>query len=602
MRTSRTVLALAAAGLASAVLVAVPTSAGAATKIKVTPLNFKVKVGPTGAQTCNIVGDLYTPSTATAKKPVPAILTTNGFGGSKADQAGIGKAFAARGYAVLSYSGLGFGGSGCKITLDDPDWDGKAASQLVSYLGGKAGIAYVDAKHTKAAPVLKIVKRDKRNHAGKKAANDPRVGMVGGSYGGQVQYAAASIDKRIDTIVPIITWSDLSYSLSPNNTTQTTGVQTSTPGAAKLIWALGFSGIGVASGLQNLATDPSRLIGCPNFALFVCPALVTAGVLGTVDPSTTKALRHASVSSYVKKVTVPTLVIQGQSDTLFNLNEGAANYQALKKQGTPTKMIWFNGGHSGPNAPGEIDFAAPDPRTQHVTQRVASWLDRYLKGTSASTGPEFSYFRDWVSYQGIATPAYASSKTYPVGKATKYYLSGTSLTTSADAVQAGTQSFLTPVAGIPTSTDPLDVVGSVLPLPELDLPGTTAGWSTPALTRPLDVVGSPKLTVQVASPTAALTQALGPTGQLVLFVKVLDVDAGGKTKIVRNLVAPARIPNVNQPFTVTLPGIVHRFAKGHRLRLVVAGGSTNYRGGLTPNAVSIRTGSTAQVLTLPVVP
>ena len=70
---------------------------------------------------------------------MPAILTTNGFGGSKDDQAGIGKAFAARGYAVLSYSGLGFGGSGCKITLDDPDYDGKAAQQLVSYLGGASG-------------------------------------------------------------------------------------------------------------------------------------------------------------------------------------------------------------------------------------------------------------------------------------------------------------------------------------------------------------------------------------------------------------------------------------------------------------------------------
>ena len=52
---------------------------------------------------------------------------------------------------------------------------------------------------------------------------------------------------------------------------------------------------------------------------------------------------------------------------------------------------------------------------------------------------------------------------------------------------------------------------------------------------------------------------------------------------------------------VTLPGIVHRFAPGHQLRLVIAGGSTNYRGGLTPNPVSITTGSTGQMLTLPIV-
>ena len=42
--------------------------------------------------------------------------------------------------------------------------------------------------------------------------------MIGGSYGGQIQYAVAEQDPRLDTIIPIITWNDLSYSLAPNNT------------------------------------------------------------------------------------------------------------------------------------------------------------------------------------------------------------------------------------------------------------------------------------------------------------------------------------------------------------------------------------------------
>ena len=33
------------------------------------------------------------------------------------------------------------------------------------------------------------------------------------------------------------------------------------------------------NGLQNAQTDPSRMLLCPNFALFGCPALVTAGTL-----------------------------------------------------------------------------------------------------------------------------------------------------------------------------------------------------------------------------------------------------------------------------------------------------------------------------------
>jgi ABC-2 type transport system ATP-binding protein len=533
---------------------------------------------------------------------VPAILTTNGFGGSKDDQAGIGKAFAARGYAVLSYSGLGFGGSDCKITLDDPAYDGAAASQLVGYLGGKAGVAYTDDAHTTPAPPLDVVARDAKDHNGNKSVNDPRVGMVGGSYGGQVQYAAASVDSRIDTIVPLITWSDLSYSLAPNNTTQTTGVSTSTPGAAKLIWALGFSGLGLANGVENAPTDPTRLVGCPNFADFVCPALAYAAATGTLDPSTTAELRQRSVSSYITKIKVPTLIVQGQGDTLFNLNEAIATYKALKVQGTPTKMIWQHWGHSESTpAPGEVDLGNPDPATQYETARISDWFDHYLKGSGTGTGPEFAYFRDWVTYTGIATPAYATSSAYPVGVATKYFLSGPRLTTSSTGLIASTQNFVTPVAGVPTSTDPLDVLGDTVPLPETDLPGTTASWSTPTLGSKVDVVGSPTLDVRVSAPSAALTQSTGSTGQLVLFVKIADVDAAGNATIVHNLVAPVRIPDVGKPFRVTLPAIAYRFAAGHSIKLVVAGGSTNYRGGLTPNPVSITTGSTGQALTLPVV-
>src|SRR4029077_18190640 len=181
-------------------------------------MHFDVVTGPAGDQHCDIVGDLYKPDAATSAHPAPAILTTNGFGGSKDDQADLGKLAASRGYVVLSYSGLGFGGSGCKIELDDPDWDGKAGSQLVSFLGGKAGIAFTDAKHTQAAPVVNYVVQDATAHDGRAHANDPRVGMIGGSYGGQIQFAVAGVDPRLDTIIPIITWNDLSYSLAPNNT------------------------------------------------------------------------------------------------------------------------------------------------------------------------------------------------------------------------------------------------------------------------------------------------------------------------------------------------------------------------------------------------
>ena len=125
-----------------------------------------VTVGPAGQRkVCTVVFDLYRPSTATRTHRKPAILTTNGFGGSKDDQADLGRAFARRGYVVLSYSGLGFGGSDCKITLDDPDWDGLAAKQLVTYLGG--------GKRANDGTKIRYVRRDRVSHDGREPPARP---------------------------------------------------------------------------------------------------------------------------------------------------------------------------------------------------------------------------------------------------------------------------------------------------------------------------------------------------------------------------------------------------------------------------------------------
>jgi ABC-2 type transport system ATP-binding protein len=372
-----------------------------------------------------------------------------------------------------------------------------------------------------------------------------------------------------------------------------------------MAWGLLFSTLGFVQGFQNAQTDPSRVVGCPNFADFVCVALVLAGTTGYFDTASLEALRHASVASYISKIKIPTLLLQGQNDTLFNLNESIATFNSLRAQGTPVKLIWQSWGHSNSTpAPGEIDLGALDPNTQYETQRVLAWFERYLKGRNVNTGPNFAYFRDWVSYSGIATPAYGTSSKYPVGTSRSFYLSGTSLATSSASLPTSTRTFLTPPAGLPTSTSEPDAIGSVakLPVPEMDLPGTFLHWTSAALTSSVRVVGTPTLVTKVNAPVAAAAQALGPTGQLVLFVRLQDVDTDGKAKDLRLLSAPIRIKDVTQPFSVTLPAIVYQFTKGHRIRLVIAGGSLNYRGGVTPQTVQVTTGTADHQLRLPVVP
>jgi ABC-2 type transport system ATP-binding protein len=316
-------------------------------------------------------------------------------------------------------------------------------------------------------------------------------------------------------------------------------------------------------------------------------------------------LEHASVSSYMSSITVPTLLLQGENDTLFNLNEAIENYDALRAQGTPVDMIWQSWGHSSLSpAPGEMDLGHPDPTTQYETLRVVLWFDRYLKGEPVPTGPGFSYFRDWVSYRGNASPAYASAPSYPVGTSVPFYLSADrQLVQTPGALSVGAQTFVTTSAGLPTGVSDPDAIGSALgQFPDLNLPGTDASWTSAPLASTLDVVGAPQVRVGILAPSAEATQLAGPGGQLVLFAKVYDVAPNGKAQLIHGLVAPARVADVRQPVTITLPAIVHRFGVGHRIELVLAAGDLNYRGGLISTPVVVSTGSTGQALTLPIVP
>src|SRR4051812_15860820 len=423
------------AGIAALVVLCVSAAPASAAGYDIKTLHFGVTIGPSGdVQQCDIVGDLYKPPTATASHPAPAVLTTNGFGGSKDDQADMAKLLAARGYVVLSYSGLGFGGSGCKITLDDRDYDGKAGSQLVTFLGG--GKAATDG--TK----VDYVELDSKGSDGQHHDFDPRVGMVGGSYGGQIQFAIAGIDPRVDTIIPIITWNDLSYSLAPNDTSFDHGVTYSTPGIEKFEWTSLFFGLGIADGIEGASADPARNVGCPNFDDRACGSKVQMDATGAPNDATLLFSRHASVTSFVDKIRIPTLLAQGQSDTLFNLQEAIATYRALKAQGTPVKMMWESWGHSGGDAEGSGELDTKKPADTYQTREFMQWFDHYLGGAKPRPKLDFTYFRDWVDYKGDATPAYGRANAYPTGDTRTLFLSGSdALVGDASKVATGSSAF-----------------------------------------------------------------------------------------------------------------------------------------------------------------
>ncbi|MCW2985474.1 MAG: hypothetical protein JWR63_3044, partial [Conexibacter sp.] len=90
-----------------------------------------------------------------------------------------------------------------------------------------------------------------------------------------------------------------------------------------------------------------------------------------------------------------------------------------------------------------------------------------------------------------------------------------------------------------------------------------------------------------------------PAALPALFLKVQDVAPDGTVTQAGRLVAPIRPRSLAAPVDVTLPAIVHRFAAGHRIRLVVAGSDAAYRGSPVPAVITVTAGPDA--LRVPVV-
>lgn len=527
-------------------------------------------LGPKGDQTCDVVYDLYVPNSASPTSTVPAILTTNGFGGSKSSQASVADLFARNGYEVLSYSGLGFGGSGCNIELDSPEWDGMAAKDLVDFLGNRPEVT-------------------------SKGPDNPVVGTWGGSYGGGFQFALAAADTqgRVDAMIPQITWNDLSYSLAPNNDAASrTYPVTDPPGLPKFEWTNLFFALGAAQPALHPQTSGNPPTGCPGFDQYACIATAETAAAGYPPADVVKFLQGASAQyelfNDLTKHVPPMLLMQGQNDTLFNFNDALANYDAARARGADVKLVLKEGGHSGKAAPGEVNDS--DPSKGYLDQMYLNWYAKYLKHQSVDTGPEVEYFQDWVTYDttGSAQPAYASATSYGALPTETMYLSGGGPGAGGDlvgapaAITAGSQTFVNPPNGLPASYSETSEAGQLTA--PTDPPGEFASWSSGALANPVDIVGVPTLDLTLSAPAASNAD---PTTELVLFGKIYDVDPAGNATLVHGIVSPVRIADATKPVHINLPGQVHRYAAGHRIELVLASTDSAYVGSRVPQAISV---------------
>jgi putative CocE/NonD family hydrolase len=533
-------------------------------------------IGPNHDTNCTIKGELLVPNGVSAAHQAPVVLTTNGFGGSYNDSTTLGSAENAAydGFVALTYSGLGFGGSSCAIELDSQAWDGAAASQLISWLGTLPEVTKDDA-----------------------AKMDPRLGMIGGSYGGSIQFATASIDPRVDAIVPVITWNDLAYSLAPNNETNGTSATRRTdaePGALKYQWTALFFGDGLLTPAEyNQLAQDLAAGNCGGFDPAICAAFARTASLGYPDPQTTALLHTDSMVSYYKSVHLPVLLAQGEDDSLFNMQEAVRNMRELQANGDPVQLVLQSWGHSHSTpAAGELSYTAPFSGYENTV--IKDFYDKYLLGQAVSTGPAVQYFRPWVSYSGNAAPAYGSAPSWPVAPGRTLYLSGGgpgtagTLTPSAKAVTPGSQSFANtgPTGSSYSETSGVQDQAPFSSIPPSDTPGTFASFETAPLTTNTDVVGIPSLTVHLTSAVPAPAPT-SPATDPVVYAKLYDVSPSGSVTLADRLVSPVRVTDTSKPVTITLPGIVNRFAAGDRLELVLASGDDAYLGNRTAETYTV---------------
>ena len=298
---------------------AAPTAAASAAAASAAAAPAGVKVvedcvtsvpDPGSSTPVQICYSLFKPAGASRKRPVPIIWHSHGWGGSRTTDPAAFATFLEGGYGVLSFDQRGFGESGGQAYVENPAVEGKDVARLIRLMSR-----------------LRWVRQD--------GPGDPRLGAIGGSYGGGYQFLAAftSLERRgkpvLDAMAPEITWHDLNQSLAP-------------AGVVRTEWALALS----AAAVPTDALPPR-----------VYKALVEGAATGTWPDGSVPGTEDmpeffgrngpAHHVAQGRRLSIPVLLGQGTTDTLFPLEQGLANWRAALTAQARRRSIFvaYNGGH-----------------------------------------------------------------------------------------------------------------------------------------------------------------------------------------------------------------------------------------------------------------
>ncbi len=591
--------------------IAWPTPAPAT--IATRDLTITAPGGPGISEPVQLDATLYLPQ----QTPAPAVIMAHGFGGSKNSVAANAEQMARDGFVVLAYSARGFGASTGEIALDSLDYEIPDARAIVDWLALQPEV-------TQDGP------------------GDPRVGVTGASYGGALSLMLAGTDPRVDAAVPLITWNDLEQSLFPNAQATAADLAAPTPAAAsgvddgvfKKFWAstlmasittgAALSAAGVAQGDSGdsgfvrrggtsssaaptpaadgtgtgttgstLPTDAAAVAAlagtCGRMMVQLCSGYALAAQTGRITDTFSTLLERSSPKAVVGNITAPTLLVQGERDTLFPLSQADANARAIAANGATVAMTWYNGGHDG---------GSPDAATE---ARITEWFQYYLGGKGQVPSNAFRYTVDGpISDTGSARSRTLEVPSYP-GLADGSSTSRVSIPLTGDP-----QFVVNPPGASPASISSLPglsgLASTALSTFAGGLPGQTARFDSAPFGELSVITGTPRITVTVSKlPEPAGVDATGGTGSgtaaaaddgAVLYGSLAKVSAGGTRTLAGGAVVPIRLTNMptdGSPVTVTvdLPAVALQVEAGSTIEVSLATTDQAYAGPTAPAAYRI---------------
>jgi pimeloyl-ACP methyl ester carboxylesterase len=380
------------------------TSALAVTAGLLAPSTYAADPGPTATDGCitsvpdpgttepvQICYTAFKPGGASAKKQVPVLLEGHGWGGSRTTDPAAFERYLSAGYGVISFDQRGFGDSGGKAHTMDPAVEGVDVQRLVDL-----------------AARFDWVRKDR--------PGDPRIGAIGGSYGGGYQYVGAFSEiaktgrTRFDALAPEYTWWDINDALAPQ-------------GVARGEWLAVL--VAVAQPSQALTEEATR-------------GFVEGAATGDYPEYMRQFYADNGPAFHIAKgrrLDVPVLVRQGVSDNLFNLNQALKNLTALTPRARARSVVLgFHGGHalpalaprgSHPGAPVAVGGDGTDPCSPAVQGGKGDFVslqlrffDVHLKGATGTVPGEGRYALVTPDGACLQTAALGTDKAFKAGSIT----------------------------------------------------------------------------------------------------------------------------------------------------------------------------------------